>query len=69
MFDHYIVNISIKANKIVKRIGKRKPVQKLITGPDVRLQQVWISLSLWLKKADLACYLSNELRSSRDELP
>ena len=58
-FDRYIEKESIKAATRHKRTGKKRPIRKLIEGPDVPLPQVWSNfISLDENKADVARYLS-----------
>ena len=63
-FDRYIGKESIKAATRHKRTGKKRPIRKLIEGPDVPLPQVWSNfISLDENKADLARYLSQHIIS------
>ena len=40
-FDRYLGQQSIKSSTHIKRTAKRRPVRKLIQGPEVPLPQVW----------------------------
>ena len=61
-FDSYLGKQSIKSSTRTKRSAKRRPVRKLIQGPEVPLPQVWAQfIALEDTKADLATYLPEEL--------
>lgn len=62
VFDQYIGAGSIKAATRSKRMGKTRPIRKLIDGPDVPLPTHWSQfIALDQNKADLANFLSEEL--------
>ncbi|WAR24223.1 P52K-like protein [Mya arenaria] len=69
-FDRYIGKSSIKASARSKRSGNRRPIRRMITGPDVPLPQ---SLDTFLamdeNKADIARFLSENLATRADSLP
>ena len=61
-FDRYFGSKSIKEATRVKRKGKRRPIRKLTTSPNVPLPQIWEQyITHDDNKADLAEFLSNEL--------
>ena len=41
VFDRYLDRTSIKTSTRDKRIRKRRPIRKLVSGPEVPLPQVW----------------------------
>ena len=68
-FDRYLGLQSIKSSTRIKRTAKRRPVRKLIQGPEVPLPQVWSQfIALEDNKADLATYLSTELLRKAETL-
>lgn len=70
VFDRYIGEESIKAVTRSKRMGKKKPIRKLIDGPDVPLPQVWSNfIALDENKADLAKFLSEVIIEKGKDLP
>jgi len=69
-FDRYLGGQSIKVTTRAKRIGKRRPIRKLVTNRDTPLPQVWDQyISNEDNKGDLAEFLSNELMKNSDNLP
>ena len=61
-FYRYLGQQLIKSSTRTKRTAKKRPVRKLIQGPEVPLPQVWAQfISLEDNKAYLATYLSEEL--------
>ena len=61
-FGRYLGQQSIKSSTLTKRSAKRRPVPKLIQGPEVPLPQVWAQfVALEDNKADIVTYVSGEL--------
>jgi hypothetical protein len=59
IFDRYIGENSIKASTRSKRVGKKKPIRKLVEGRHIPLPSVWSQfIALDENKADLAKFLS-----------
>ena len=70
MFDRYIGKSSIKKSTRSKQVGKRRPVPRVITGPDVPLPQSWENvLTMSENKTGLARFLSENLQTRADSLP
>jgi len=70
VFDRYYGSKSIKAATRKKRTGKRHPIRKQITSPEVPLPHVWEQyIVLDENKKDLADFLSAELLRQSDMLP
>ena len=70
VFDRYLGRTSIKTSTRGKRIGKRRPIRKLVSGPEVPLPQVWEQfIAMDENKADLAHILSEVLTTKSLELP
>ena len=70
VFDHYTGQQSIKAVTRSKRVGKRKPVQKVIDGRNVPLPQVWSNIIASDQNyADLARFLSKIIVTKGTVLP
>ena len=68
VFDRYIGEKLIKTVARSKRVGKQKPIRKLIEGPHV--PQVWSTfIALDENKADLARFLSNVIMIKGKDLP
>ena len=69
-FDRYLGRTSIKSSTRDKRVGKRRPIRKLVSGPEVPLPQVWEQfIAMDENKADLAHILSEALTSMAHQLP
>ena len=70
VFDRYLGRVSIKTGTRNKRTGKRRPIRKIVSGPEVPLPQVWDQfIALGENKADLADILSVLLTAKAHELP
>jgi len=70
VFDRYTGDESIKAVTRAKRMGKKKPIRKIIDGPDVPLPQVWSNfIASDANKADLARFLSEMIMQKGEDLP
>ena len=68
IFDRYLVE-SIKSSTRGKRLGKKRPIRKIINHRDVPLPQTWAQfIALDENKADLAQFLSENL-SKHNVLP
>ena len=68
-FDRSLGQHSIKSSKRLKRTAKRRPVWKLIQGPEVPLPQIWSQfIALEDNKTDLATNLSTELLRKAETL-
>ena len=69
VFDRYREE-SIKAGTRSRRVGKKRPVRKIIDTPNATLPYVRANLiSLDANKADLARFLSKSLMAKGDILP
>ena len=69
-FDRYLGRTSIKSSTRDKRVGKRRPIRKLVSGPEVPLPQAWEQfIAMDEYKADLAHILSEALTSMAHQLP
>ena len=70
VFDRYIGEDSIKASTRAKRIGKTKPIRKVIDGPHVPLPHVWSNfISMDENKSDIANFLSEMIMQKGEDLP
>ena len=70
VFDSYIGEDSIKASTRAKRIGKIKPIRKVIDGPHVPLPHVWSNfISMDENKYDIANFLSEMIMQKGEDLP
>ena len=70
IFDRYIGEDSIKASTRAKRIGKTKPIRKVIDGPHVPLPHVWSNfISMDENKSDIANFLSEMIMQKGEDLP
>ena len=70
VFDRYIGEDSIKASTRAKRIGKTKPIRKVIDGPHVPLPHVWSNfISMDENKSDIANFLSEMIMQKGENLP
>ena len=70
VFDRYIGDASIKAVTRSKRMGKKKPIRKVIDGPHVPLPQVWSQfIALDDNKASLAQFISEVIMEKGKDLP
>ncbi|XP_071479491.1 uncharacterized protein [Diadema antillarum] len=70
VFDRYIGGSSIKAATRERRVGKKKPIRKLIDGPHTLLPQTWNQfIALDENKADLAAFLSTSMMERCKTLP
>ena len=69
VFDRYIGKASIKASAKSKQSGKRRPIRRMITGPDVPLPQSLDNfLTMSENKADIARFLSESLQTRAETL-
>ena len=70
VFDHYIGEDSIKASTRAKRIGKTKPIRKVIDGPHVPLPHVWSNfITMDENKSDIANILCDMIMQKGEDLP
>jgi hypothetical protein len=70
VFDRYLGGDSIKSGTRAKRLNKKRPIRKLIDGPDVPLPQVWSQfIAMDENKADLAHFLSDMIIQKTKDLP
>jgi len=59
IFDRYVGTQSIKASTRTKRASKKKPIRKVIDGPQVPLPEIWKNfIALEANKADLPLFLT-----------
>ena len=69
-FDRYYGGNSIKNASHRKQSGRRRPIRKMITGPEVPLPQVCDQcIALDDNKSDLASFLSSGLLDRAKTLP
>ena len=69
VFDRYREE-SIKAGTRSRRVGKKRPVRKIIDTPHAPLPCVWANfIALGANKTDLARFLSKSLMAKGDTLP
>ena len=70
MFDRYTGDQSIKAVTRSKRVGKKRPIRKVIDGRNVPLPQVWSNvIASDENKADLARFLTEIIVTKGTDIP
>ena len=70
VFDRYTGQQSIKTVTRLRRVGKKKPVRKVIDGQNVPLPQVWSNFIASDEiKADLASFLSDIIMTKDTDIP
>ena len=70
VFDHYTGQQSIKAVTPSKRVGKKRPIRKVIDGRNVPLPQIWNNvIASDENKADLARFLTEIIATNGTDLP